>query len=340
MRPCASALSIALVFSFLAGCAGANLAPTAASYPAEDVVPAWMHAFGRGAIPLRPFRYAAKAKAGIYASEFYGEDLFGYRNPNDHDAAPICHIAATFVNGFSVDGAGNLIVPEGSPTEVSIYKGPALCAKVIGTFSDPYGQASDAASANATRDTIVVGNIEVSLSDKVGNIAVCTLAKGCTRDLTSSTITYEGGGVAIAADGDCWMSSEDNASLSSATLTYFKGCKGSGQAAKGWKNAYYGGLIFDKGGNLIATDFNSAVLWVYKGCNPTCRVVGGPLNLEGNSFYGGLNAKGNELALGDFQYAQVDVYAYSPRKLTYKYSFNAGLTPSDSVNGAAFSPTF
>jgi hypothetical protein len=339
MRPVASALIVALTFVLFAGCAPGNVSPPASGISPASVVPSWMQPVGVRVLPPQPFVYDAKPKAGIYAGEFYGPAVLGYRNPNRHNKAPVCDVGAEYVNGFSVDGAGNLVVPTGSPTEVKVYKGPGLCGKLIGSFADPYGQASDAASANASNGMIVVGNIEAGGSDKVGNIAVCTLAKGCTRELKSAHITYYGGGVALARDGDCWMASENDPSLSAATLTYFKHCSGSGQSVQGWKNAYYGGLIINKKGDLISVDFETPALWVYKGCNPTCHVEGGPFALEGESFYGNLNKKGDELALGDVQYGQVDVYRYSSKKLTYKYSFNKGLTPSLTIEAAGFSPT-
>jgi hypothetical protein len=339
MRAISSALSIALVLVFLAGCAAGSVPLTTQNEPAT-VVPSWLYAFQTRAVPHRAVRYAGKMpKGGVYAAEFYGIDLYGYRFPNQHDAGPICKIAATSVNGFAVDSGGELVVPNGDPSAVSVYRGHALCGKPMGSFADPYGQASDAATANAATGTIVVGNIRVSASEKVGNVAVCTLAKGCTKKLTSKAIKYYGGGVALAGNGDCWIASEDNPSLSSSTLTYFKGCSGSGEAAKGWKNVSYGGVIIDKAGNLIAVDSYNQTLWVYGGCNPSCTVVGGPFTLEGSSFYGSLNRKGTELALGDWQLGQVDVYAYEPTSLTYLYSFGAGLSPSNAVNAAAFSPS-
>jgi hypothetical protein len=338
MRHHANALSIASVFLFLAACSAGSATPGAEDRPVS-VVPPSMLAYAARRVPARPIQDGGKnVRRGVYAAQFYGVDLFGYRMPDTRNAGPVCDMAATSVNGFAVDSAGEVIVPNGDPSEVSVYRPHTLCGKSMGSFSDPYGQASDAATANAATGTIIVGNIRVSQYDKVGNIAVCTLKGGCTRELTSKSITYYGGGVALASNGDCWITSEDNASLSSATLTYFNGCSGSGQAAKGWKNQYYGGLIVDKSGNLISIDYDSDVLWVYSGCNPTCTVVGGPFTLEGNSFYGSLNKKGTELALGDWELGQVDIYRYTPTSLTYEYSFDAGLTPSSAVNAAAFSP--
>ena len=106
--------------------------------------------------------------------------------------------------------------------------------------------------------------------------------------------------------------------------------------AQGWKNAYYGGLAHDHGGNLVSVDWETPALWVYKGCNPDCHVVGGPFPLQGDSFYGSLNEKGTELAIGDIAYGQVDVYSYKPTHVSYLYSFNKGLIQSDDVEAAAF----
>ncbi len=339
MRPVTTTLLIAFLLALLAGCAAGHVSPPALPAQPVSVIPDWIEPPVIGALSTQRMVFDARPKAGIYAAEFYSPDLFAYRNPDRKDRKPVCKIAAEFVNGLGVDGVGNLIVPNGFPTQVSVYQGPGPCGKLLGTVNDPYGQPSDAASANAESGTIVVANIEKNKTHLVGNIAICTLSKGCTRELKSSNIKYFGGGVALAKNGDCWMASENNPALSAAALTYFKRCKGSGKAARGWKNAYYGGLIIDKKGNLISIDFNTPALWVYKGCDPTCHVIAGPFALQGSSFYGSLNAKGDELALGDSQYGQVDVYRYGEKALRYNYSFSKGLNESYHVEAACFSPT-
>ncbi len=346
MRPVCQALYAALALAFLAGCsAGIVTTPMAATQSADtpaSVVPKQMQPFLMRTVPAQPFVYADEAAlkkkhVGLYAAQFYGPDLLGYLAPNPHNKKPICKVPAAFVNGFSVDNLGDLVVPNGYPAEVTVYKGPHACKTIMGKFKDPYGQASDAVAADAATGTIVVGNIEESGSNKAGNIAVCTLAHGCTRVLHNAHISYYGGGVAFSkTTGDCWIASEDDPSFSHATLTFFKGCKGSGQVAQGWKNAYYGGLIRDHAGNMISVDWETPALWVYKGCNPACHVIGGPFPLQGDSFYGSLNEKGNELALGDIAYGQVDVYAYKPAHVSYLYSFNKGLTQSDDVEAGVF----
>jgi hypothetical protein len=288
-----------------------------------------------------PAGRTTKSPDGIYAAGFSSSFVLGYHDPNRRNRRPVCSTDAIGVNGITVDGSGDLVVPSAPAAgagEVTVYQGPQLCGKSLGTFTDPYGVAADAATANAVTGTIVVANLFVSPSDPVGNLAICTLAKGCRKELTSSTITGKVAGVALAENGDCWAASE-NYDGNAGTLTYFKGCTGSGEAATGWQNASYGGLMIDKRGNLISIDISDSVLWVYKGCNPACTLLGGPFTLEGNSAYGGLNARGDRLALGDYENSQVDIYAYRSTKLTYLYSISSDLFPSDTVEGAAFSPS-
>ena len=61
-----------------------------------------------------------------------------------------------------------------------------------------------------------------------------------------------------------------------------------------------------------------------------------PLRAARRLFYGSLNEKGNELALGDIAYGQVDVYSYKPAHVAYLYSFNKGLIQGDDVEAAVF----
>src|SRR5579863_1066348 len=179
MRSLARALQLAPGLLLLAACgAGIPSQPAAVQAPAASVVPDWMHLAMR-AVPPQPIVYAARPKTGFYAAEFWGTDVLGYHSPNKTNGHPLCRIAANFVNGIGVDPSGNLVVPNGYPVSVDVYKGPSLCGKVAGSFSDKYGQASDAATLDALKGTIVVANIEVSKNDPVGNAAVCSLAKGC-----------------------------------------------------------------------------------------------------------------------------------------------------------------
>ncbi len=275
----------------------------------------------------------AAAVKGIYANEYYATDILGYRAEN-RDGPPICAISGvSYLNGIAVDQSGYLIDPDGGTGTVIIFKGPKMCGPEYSFALDPYGQPSDAASLVAQSGPIAVANIFDS--NGAGSISVCSFVTGCNVNLTNQNM-YEVAGVAMDKRGDCWASAVN--SLGTATLTYFTLCSGRGQAATGFVNSYFGGLDIDKKGNLVSISAFDGQLYVYKGCNPGCSLVGGPFPLQGEAVFGHLNKKGNEFATGDYQYGQIDIYKYRPSALTYEYSFNNGLSTSLIVEDAVYNP--
>jgi hypothetical protein len=287
-----------------------------------------------GAPQAAPFDSARSAsfahddRRGIYVSE--GSGVLGYRGRNRGNKPPICTVKASSPGGIAADSDGNLIDADAGSHEVRIFKGPRMCGRELGAVSDPYGQPSDVASAHAATGTIAVANIFDTSG--AGSIAVCTLAGGCTKNLTNADM-YEVAGVAIAENGDCWASGMN--STGAATLTYFKKCAGKGKTATGFENAHYGGLDIDGDGHLVSISAFDDKLFVYKGCAPSCTLVGGPYPLKGDVF-GHLNENSTEFVAANYQSAQVDVYSYSPSRVTYKYSFDNGLSGSTMPDDAAY----
>jgi hypothetical protein len=285
---------------------------------------------------ITPDKRKNKGVVGVYSSTYYNSTINGYKGADPKNGAPICSLPSSYPNDIAVDGKGNLIDPQGGNREVIIYK--PKCGAKLGTLTGTgysLGAPSDAASFNAATGIIIVGNI-FSVSGP-GTIGVCTLRDGCTGYLQNPNFD-ELAGVALAKNGDCWGSAT-HSGTGTATMTYFKGCAGSGQAATGWKNTYYGGLDIDTHGNIVAVDAFVPQLWIYRGCNPRCHVVGGPFPLHGDTIFGHLNRTGTEWVGGDYQNGMLDVYQYSTSSLTYEYSISNGLNPSDDVEGAAFSPS-
>jgi hypothetical protein len=264
---------------------------------------------------------------------------------------PRCTVSTgngAYVNGIAVDPKGSLIVPLGGPESIAVYRGPNMCGPEGGSFSDPYGQPSDAASMNAITGTIAVANI-VGQGSSAGNIAICSLKAGCTKELTNPNVVGYAGGVAMAGNGDCWLTSDRFGSyyIYPPAMTYWKGCTGSGEAVTGYQNKGYGSISIDSHGYLVSLDLGSyyqnSQLWVYKGCNPNCALVGGPFPLHGREVYGGLNQKADaygvtEYSGASYPYTLTDIYKYSPKHVTYKYSFRNFLG-GDSPEGFAFSPS-
>jgi hypothetical protein len=353
MRLLTSAICTTVAVGLLAGCSGSNLGSTNAVPSAgaaqshftngkyvpqfsklASLIPAELRpagAHGIAKLQLQPDKHKKK-KSMIYASEFYGTTAFGYKSPNASNGPPVCTISGvSYINNIDSDLKSNVIDPDGGSRTVIVHK--PKCGAVIGTISDGYGQPSDASSLNAATGKIAVGNIFDNSGN--GSISVCTISGGCTTNLTNANM-YEVAGVAMAKNGDCW--GDAITSAGTATLTYFKGCSGSGQAATGFSNAYFGGLDIDKAGNLVTISAFDSKLYIYKGCNPGCTLVGGPFTLNGEAVFGHLNSTSTTLVTGDFSIGQLDVYKYSPSGISLQYSITNGLSSSLDVEGAAFAP--
>ncbi|HEY2476444.1 MAG TPA: hypothetical protein VGI19_16820 [Candidatus Cybelea sp.] len=318
-------IAIAVAILALAACSGAP----SPSLPQTQSAPA---------LPGRVSRETPKD--GIYVSEFYGSSVFGYAGMNQRNAPPICgETSGDFVADVATDRNGDLIAPSQLDETVKVYSGPRMCGPTAATLKDPYGLPVDVASANALTLQIAVANIEDDgpiSNPPPGSITICTVAGGCTKNLTDRRM-YRVAGVAVDKGGNCWASAVDK--NNEATLTYFRHCSGKGHAATGFQNSNYGGLEFDESGNLIALDSANTRIFIYAGCRPACRLIAGPLALQGKSIYGKLDTKGTTFAAADYQYGRIDLYKYSTTGLSYEFSFSQDLGQGSSVEGVAFSPS-
>ncbi|HLY01572.1 MAG TPA: hypothetical protein VKR56_03660 [Candidatus Cybelea sp.] len=361
----ASALCVLLAGAILSGCSGTSVPSVGGGEHASSVkhrvsyLQPWSpHA---SVIPpgLRPTRGSELVRhlqgtvrhnvehlqaQGIYASEFYGTSIFGYTDPNQNNNPYTCSESpVSEVNDIDTDSKGNLMDPDGGTGTVIVYPGPSLCGNPLPGFSDPFGQPSDAASVDATTDTIAVANI-FDVSGAPGSIAVCALAgtPNCPTNLTNAAMN-EVLGVAMDFNGNCYASALN--SSGAPTLTYFAGCAGPGVEATGYGVTTEGGIDVDNYGHLVALDAaagGTGALYVYSGCKPACTLAGGPFPLHGEAVYGHFGKNGSgQFVTGDFADGEIDVYQYTDNikthkiTLKYKYSFNNGLTEADEVLGAA-----
>jgi hypothetical protein len=286
----------------------------------------------------------------LYVSSWGSGEIFGYSSnrighADKKNNAPACTFTVNRgLEDIAADGKGNLIVPTAtrSSDQINIYAPD--CGALVGSIADPYGAPYDAAE-NA-RGTIAA----VTNSTYTGNVAVCTLKSGCTSDLTLPT-NYSGQNLGFAVTinhaGDCWAQVVyETYSGNVNGLAYFKGCSGTGQVATGFENPDKGGLDVDKSGNILALNSNlsgkqpTSQLYVYKGCNPTCTVVGGPFALHSSEgeFYGHLDKAGSTLATMDFFTPEIDIYHYTPTKVTYLYSITNDMSSCGDCTGAAYAP--
>lgn len=306
---------LAVPLALLAGCGAPSSMPNGPQTTAQT----------------RAIREPATARAGLYVSVAgSGAAILGY----NHKYKQVCTIDSGYASGIFADRAGNLIAANGASNTVTVYRGPQLCGPEYGSFSDPYGQPVILSSRDALHGTIAVGNI-FDKSGAPGSISVCTLAGGCTANLTNSNM-YEVAGVAVARNGDCWADATN--SSGTASLTYFRRCAGAGKSAAGFVNQYYGSIQIDRRGNLVTIDAFNGAIYVYKGCDPRCSLLGGPFALHGTSVYGTLNGNSTMFAAADFETSEVDVYRYSPTGITYRFSLQPGSGTSALLDGVAYSP--
>ena len=332
-------LSLATVsFHFSIGAAAAMLSGCGGSQPpigAPGAMPQSAAIIGQAHQQALLASQVLAFTSGIYVSENQSSesDVFGYPSNNRKNRGPICSENSQPTYDLAVDDRGNLIVPSPSYT-VTVFKGPGMCGPKLGTFQTMYYPV-DAASSNAASGTIAVGIVLDGASGD-GSIQLCTLKKGCYANLTDGTQMDFVAAVAMSKKGDCWASS-----AVPTALTYFKDCSATAQSATGYENSDAGGLDIDNNGNLVSiscseVSCSTPVLYVYSGCNPKCKKVGGPFPLQGASWYGHLNEDSTRFAAADYEYGQVDVYKYSPTTVTYLYSFNSGL--NSDISGAAYNP--
>ncbi|HLY02086.1 MAG TPA: hypothetical protein VKR56_06265 [Candidatus Cybelea sp.] len=347
MRLFTSALCSVVAIGLISGCAG-NMSPSSSALPGAG------QQFRTGFTPVNVMGVPTRAEqvlhsilqpdvmrnasSGLYVSEFDASDVYGYPAANKGNKGPTCMVPnVSYVNGIGVDGAGNLMAPDGGASYLLLYKGPGMCGKSFGEIADTYGQPSDAASTNAATGKIALANI-FDTGKTPGSLSICTNKGGCTTNLTNSKI-YEAGGVAMSTKGDCWLSASGvESGGTSPSLMYFKGCAGKGAAATGFKNTGYGNLDIDSKGNIVSTDSVAETIYVYSGCATACKVVSGPFKMHGQSFFGKLNSTSTAYAMADIANGAVDVYTYSPTKIKYSYSFTKGLAASLVPIGTAYNP--
>jgi len=354
MRILSAAVCTTVAAALLASCSGGNISsPSNSVMPgsagsAEKVMQMLHHGIALAAEAkfLTPGHHGfygrhapASAIKGLYAQQFLcavGSTPcggWGYPKNNSANNPFICTIGpvgAEGVNGFGVDKSGNTIIPDAF-SGIYVFSGGLTSTEFCGTqaalITDDLGQAADGASPDAMNGNIVVGHSN-------GDVATCSVSSdSCT--LLSPTLSGFVG-VAMDSSGNCY------AQTSSSGLYYWAGCTGTGTLQSGASGGS-GGLDIDNKGNVVSVNQGDpSTVTVYHCASNSCSVVTGPtsLNGSGDAVYCHLGKQNERLACGNASLGQVDVYAYLPtRAPTYMYSFNNGMTPSDDVEAAAYSPS-
>jgi hypothetical protein len=350
MRLFSVAVCTGVAVALLAGCSGTGSSPSNSSImpggaskisqlghhgtPLMAAIPRFLHVRQTGHI-----RFNQAGTKGLYGQQFIcvvGTQScggWGYPKNNSANGPFICTIgplAAVGVNGIGVDKSGNTIIPDAF-SGIYVFTGGLTTTPFCGTqaanIPDSFGQAADGASNDAMNATIVVGHAN-------GNVATCSVSSNSCSTLSPSLSGF----VAVAMDssGNCYAQS------SSSGLYYWAGCTGTGTLQSGASGGS-GGLDIDNKGNVVSVNQGApSTVTVYHCASNTCSIVTGPtsLNGTGDAVYCHLGKQNERLACGNASLGQVDVYTYLPtRAPTYLYSFNNGMTASDIVETAAYSPS-
>ena len=333
MRSFSLALRATVAAAMLAGCSG-NYVTAPSKAPISVIPPELRPTRMRQVLSaIRPFKKKKHIQQGIYAAGVDSSYIFGYAGIDQDNGPPVCLVPSFDTNGISVDSKGDMLSTDAEGGFVSIAPGPNLCGSPGYVIYTRGGMPVDAASNDALTGSIAVAMYGVYYGK--GGIDVCTLSPSSCTLLTNPNIPVVVA-VAMAKNGDCWADG-GGSPRGPGVLVYFQGCSGSGQLASGFQGAPFGGLDIDRHGNLVAVD-QEGFLYVYKGCNPVCKLVGGPFGLYGGSAYGKVNKQADLLAIGDFENGQIDIYYYAPTGIDYEYSITNGLSGGDEIEGAAFAP--
>lgn len=350
MRLFSAALSTTVAAALLAGCSSGNGSSAGVSIPGGGLTPQSVNS-AHGRIPLstipkqlikrakfRRVKVPAAVTRGIAVDifNFKTENIPIYTKNNSGNGPAMCTVSSgkKGVNDVGADAKGNLIVPN-AYSGVKVYAPPftgSSCGTLLGTISEPFGQAASAAAKDAKRGTIVVGNIGGGTGT---GVVTCTLKSlGCTALNSPNMGTL--GGVAMDEAGNCYADAFD--ASGTVGLWVYIGCTGTGTeltSADGFTQPYYGGIDVDNRGNLVvvsllnSTGAGPSTVTVYSGCNTgVCTVVGGPFNLQGQSVFGHLGRQNERWATFDVTNSVVEVYNYTGHGtgLKFNYSFNNGLT--------------
>jgi hypothetical protein len=242
---------------------------------------------------------------------------------------------------MGTDKKGNVYVPSGSTDTVNVFS--PNCGKEIASYSDPYGQPVDIAfpprDANShavkpetiERTQDAVFDIVGSSGSEYGNVALCTIAKGCASELTDPSVNTVYAGAYDSA-GDVWASYLNQENVP-ALIVWPKG-KMPGEVVSGYINTGVGGLQFDGNGNLVAmnqTNTTSGAVSYTCTVGPASCTSNGSYTFNGRELYGKLALGDTLFDVADFEYGSIDVYSYPA--FTYQYSYSQGLAQSLMVVG-------
>jgi NHL repeat len=305
---------VGLLCTLVAGCYGSASSPHSAQLPASVVA-------------------AGKLSRLIFSSSASNNTIDYYvkgTGPNNPVAGSL---SGSFANpeGIAIDSHGNIYVANNNAKNVLVYA--AGSSSPTGTLDDPNEFPVD---VTVGRDgTVYVANLAGPIGASGDVVVYAPGASEPTQTLHAKCFLHVIG-VALDKHGDLFASCQIAPGAGHGQVVEFKaGSTKATQTHITLEGA--GGLGFDGAGHLLVIDGSgsSATLNVYDVGNP--KPIG-KLRLPGASIYFSFSRNSKELYVADYALGEIDVFRYSPSKLTQINKITNGMSPSSGNIGIANTP--
>jgi sugar lactone lactonase YvrE len=309
-----SRLLSASIVAALAGCSGAGGPLTFASNQQTQAV-----------------LHVANSNGGgrIYSSS-YGNSTVSYYDKGTGPNNPVAGmLTGTFEapEGMAVDDSGNLYVANGDAQNVLVYA-PGASSPTT-TLSDPNGFPVDVAVDSD--GTIYAANIW-GMAGNPGTIAVYKNGATSPTSVLNDRAFTQVAGAALDRHGNLFVSYDANHGSVGAVVEFQHGKK---MVQTKISLGAAGGIGFDAAGHLLAMDCAASTLNVYDAGNakPIHK-----LKLPGSPIYFAFGKQSKMLYVANYANGEIDVYDYTPSKLTLSNTITNGMNASSDNLGVAISP--
>lgn len=279
---------------------------------------------------------AARSSAGkptnlIYSSSYGGNSVTYYlkgTGPNNPVAGTL---SGSFANplGMGVDRAGDLYVSNSNDRNVLVYA--AGSTSPTNTLDDPDKFPDDVAVG--TDGTVYVANSSGPIGAS-GNVVVYAPGATSPTQTLSDPRFYRVMGVALDKSGNVWVSYNAAQGIGSGSVAEFK-AGSSTPTETHVKIGSCGGIAIDKAGHFLTIDEEVPSVNVYDAHR---RKPIAQLKLPGTSAYLVFNKSSDVLYVADYGLGEIDVFDYTPNKLTQINTITNGIVPSNDNLGVAVTP--
>jgi hypothetical protein len=231
--------------------------------------------------------------------------------------------------GIGIDSKGDVYVANGNAENVLVYA--AGSSSPTGTLDDP--NEFPIGVTVGPDGTVYVANIDGPIGASGDVVVYAPGSSEPTKTLHAKCFLHVLG-VALDKNGNLFASCDIAPGAGHGSVIEFKAGSTTGIATHITLGSA-GGLGFDGAGHLLAIDVNGPTLNVYNVGNP--KPID-KLKLPGASIYFSFGRHSNVLYVADYSLGEIDVFRYSPSKLTQINKITNGMSSSSGNIGIANTP--